>query len=186
MTITSKERELDQSLEDQDWPNAKKLLMAFVKEDPDDHWFWAHLAFVNLELWSMKRAKSCIHKARELNSSCPVVCWFHACILDADEDDLGAINEWKRIVKKPDESLAYGKCGEGVRFAKSLKNDSRYRIALCYRRLASRSNNLAYWRLALRWMEVHLNHRASATTSLYKSHLVYSFIRRINEEVPSI
>jgi hypothetical protein len=77
----------------------------------------------------------------------------HACILSVlDGKENEAIKLLQRIIRSKLSKIAYGDHGEGMRWAKSLVNDSRVRLALVYL-----SNNEKT--KALKYLNDHLENR---------------------------
>jgi len=72
-----------------------------------------------------------------------------------------AIAIWKRLLTRGEKDIARGECGEGIQWARSLLNDSRYRIARAYR-------DLENYRMAGRFFKEHLKNRQPGIPSLYK------------------
>ncbi len=71
-----------------------------------------------------------------------------------------ALKVYKKLLRKGVQSVAYDDCGEGIRAARRLLNDCRYRIGLIY----ARTGNI---NLAKKYIQEHIDHRNSNTPSIY-------------------
>ncbi len=91
---------------------------------------------------------------------CPLVLWDYAGALDMLERNEEALKVYKKLLRKGVQSVAYDDCGEGIRAARRLLNDCRYRIGLIY----ARTGNI---NLAKKYIQEHIDHRNSNTPSIY-------------------
>jgi hypothetical protein len=71
-----------------------------------------------------------------------------------------ALDVWKKLIRRGVKSIAYGECGEGITWAKSLVNDCNYRIGRCYAWIGSHA-------LAVRYFRKHLENRRRGARSGY-------------------
>src|SRR5262249_7759537 len=91
--------------------------------------------------------------------------WDYASALDMLGQEREAISIWKKLLTRGEEGIAHGECGEGLRWARSLLNDSRYRIAKAYRDLGN--VRMAEW-----YFKEHLKNRRPGVHSLYNLRIV--------------
>ena len=83
-----------------------------------------------------------------------------------------AIDLWQRIIRINEEVIAFELTTEGLQWARSLKNDSLYRIAQSYYYLENDN-------MALKYAMDHLNSRKKGLKSLYKKSEILSLIKKI-------
>ena len=155
------QQRLDEAYDAEDWGGMRSLLLAELKRDPDDHWLLTRISMTYYEQRKYQRAFDYAVRALRIAPRCPLALWDCAGALDmlghADE----AIGIWKRLLDEGIEEIAFGECGEGIRWAESLLNDCRYRLGATYADLGERDE-------AVRWYEVHLEHRRPGLPSRYK------------------
>ena len=90
------------------------------------------------------------------------------------ECDQEAIKVYKQIIRRGVHSIAYDECGEGVRRARSLINDCRYRLGLIYARIGN-----TY--LAKKYLQEHIDHRNRNTPSIYNLKNVKTKLKQLLE-----
>lgn len=116
----------------ENWVNARKLITAELRKDPDSHWLLTRLSLTYYEQFKYTKALELTTRALSLAPSCPLVLWDHAGALDM----LGRTNEaltiYQRLIKRGVNRIAYDDCGEGLARARGLIADSLYRLAICY------------------------------------------------------
>ncbi len=156
----------------EEWTNAKKILEKELDVNPDDHWVITQLSEVFYEMRDYDKALELSSKAIELAPDCPLVMNDHALHLYMHERDNEAIDIWNRIMEKGVEEIAYGKCGEGLRAAKSLLNDVRMRIGLSYFETGENKKALYYFK-------EHLKHRQRGIFSNFTKREVENQIKQI-------
>ena len=173
---SSFDEKLDAALKREDWISARRLLQTALKREPHDHWLLTRLATTYYEDRDYDTALRFSEKAFSEQPDCPLVLWDYASALDMTGQTEAAIEVWKQLVDAGAESIAANECSEGLRWAKSLVNDSRYRIALAY-------GDLGQNRLAVRYLRDHLWHRTSGLPSLYQRREVKERLERLVETV---
>jgi len=130
----------------EDYESAKNKLLETIEEFTDDHWLYAQLSICFYELFDYKTALKHSQKAIELSPECPLALNYHAIILFANEKVEIAEKIWQQILTKDIKELANCRCGEGLRFAKSLKNDIRFRLGDVYVELNNKEKALKYYK----------------------------------------
>ncbi|GAG36982.1 unnamed protein product, partial [marine sediment metagenome] len=135
-----------------DWRRAREAIMKELRECPDDHWLLTTLALTYYEEHRYQMALRVSRKAVKLAPHCPLVLWDYAGALDMVGREREAIEVWKKLLKRGVHSVAYGPCGEGLAYAWSLLNDSRYSIACSYLDLGKVA-------LGIRYLRAHIAHR---------------------------
>jgi tetratricopeptide (TPR) repeat protein len=157
--VKSSER-IEKLIAKQDWPRARALILAKLKKRPDSHWHIARLALTHYEERDYNKARELAIEGLNLNSQCPLLCWEYAgscSMLDKNKDAI-AVYEW--LIERGVDELAYGECGEGRRWARSLVTDCYFRTALCYEATGNR-------RKARAAIKRHLQERGPGCRSIY-------------------
>jgi tetratricopeptide (TPR) repeat protein len=144
----------------EEWKKAVALVHRLLKSEPDDHWLLTRLASSYYEARDYKSALAFSAKALKIAPRCPLAIWDHACALHMLGRRREAIELWRRLLRRNLERLAFGTCGEGMRWAESLQNDCRYRIGIAYL-------NESRHALARRFIVRHLELRRAGLPSLY-------------------
>ncbi len=145
-------KRINDLFEIEDYESAKKILTKEIEEYPNDHWLLAELAISYYELRDYKTALIYSGKAIKLAPDCPLTMDYHAIILFANEETEKSLEIWSKLLNKDVEDIAFGQCGEGKRFAKSLINDVRFRLGDVHLKLNDKKNALDYYK-------DHLNNR---------------------------
>ena len=138
--------------EKEQWARVQKLVKKELKNNPNDTWYLGILSSTYYEQKKYIKALAIIKKAIRLTPEEPLLMWHYAGTLYGLGKAKNAINIYKKILKKSIRQIAFIDTTEGISWAKSLINDCRYRIGLCYRDLGKRE-------IALRWIKLHLKKR---------------------------
>ena len=142
------------------WDEARKIIESELKKEPEDHWLLTRLSSTYYEQNDYSKALETSKKAYKISPNCPLVLWDYACALDMLKNEMEAIELWKKIISFGLEKVAHDECGEGVRWAKSIINDCRYRIASSY-------FDLKNYTKAKVFLEAHIKNRKRGQPSLY-------------------
>ena len=153
-------KKIERLLDCGQWRPARNLLESQLRNAPQSHWLMARLAYAHCADGNLSEARDYVLRALDIAPWCPLVRWEYGRLLEAEGDFQAAIREYKWTLRKGLGSVAYGRCGEGVRWARSLLNDCRYRIHECCVRLGEYGH-------AARWLRKHLNNRAPGIPSDY-------------------
>jgi len=144
----------------EEWQKAiavsKKLLAKF----PEDHWLLTRQSSHYYEALQYRTALRYSKRALRLAPHCPLVLWVYANVLDMLGKKREARLVYKKLLRRGVERIAYGECGEGLRWAEALLVDCRYRIGMSYAD-EGRKN------LAIRYLRQHLSQRKPGLRSLY-------------------
>ena len=144
---------INKYIENDRWLDAKRILESELVTYPTEYWLLTTLSNVYYELRDYKKAFEFSEKALSIAPFDYLVLNNHACILSVlDGKENEAIKLLQRIIRSKLSKIAYGDHGEGMRWAKSLVNDSRVRLALVYL-----SNNEKT--KALKYLNDHLENR---------------------------
>jgi tetratricopeptide (TPR) repeat protein len=144
----------------EDWPSARKEIIAEIKCHPDDHWLLTRLSLTYYEERNYKKALEIVEQAYKLAPNCPLVLWDYAGTLQMLDRHKEAIKLYNTIIAKGVEDIAYGECGEGKGKARGL-------IADCYFRLSESFQDLGSEKLSLQAFENHLDLRGPGCYSIY-------------------
>ncbi len=101
-----------------------------------------------------------VRQALKISPRCPLVLWDYANTLEMLDKDRDALQVYKRLTRRGVSRIAYGECGEGIRWARSLVNDCRYRIGLIY---ASMGDFI----LASKYIRAYIANRSRNCPSVY-------------------
>lgn len=170
MNDTKKLAELEAN---EDWNRAIELTKNLLKEEPNSHWLLTRLSSSYYESRKYKIALSYVQKVLKIAPHCPLVQWDYAGTLDMLGREKEAIVVWKRLLKRGADRIAYGECGEGIRWAESMLNDCRYKIGLC-------NADIGNVRAAKRYFKMHLKNRRPRLPSLYPRRKVESEMRKLS------
>lgn len=166
-----------QALFDQQaWSQARTLLQGWLRREPESHWLLTAIAHAHYQNRQYQEAIEYNMKALRLAPHCPLVLKRYAATLYMLDRELEAICIYRRLLRRGVDSIAFGKCGEGLRSASSLLNDCRYRLALCYERQGKT-------RLAMRWLKLHLANRAAGVPTLRSRKEVKARLKKLNHQV---
>lgn len=149
-----------QMFKEGNWKGARKVLLKLLKDYPEDHWLLTRLSVTYYEEKNYLKALEYVEKARTITSRCPLVLWDYAGTLDMLNNNEDAIRIYKRLIRRGVNRIAYGECGEGISWARSLVNDCRYRLGLIYARMGE-------FRLARNYLDTHIANRYLNCYSIY-------------------
>jgi tetratricopeptide (TPR) repeat protein len=151
---------IEKFLDRREWEKARTIILRELKQSPLDHWLITCLSTTYYEEHKYTKAIEISQKALKLAPRCPIVLWDYAGALDMVGKDKKAIAIWEKLLKRGVNNIAYGECGEGKRRARSILNDSRYRIGLSYCDLGNIPK-------AKKYINEHLKYRTPGIPSLY-------------------
>lgn len=144
----------------EDWLEARKLLEHELQSHPKEHWLWTRLAITYYEEHEYRKALEFNEKALDIAPSCPLARWDHACILDMLNEKEAALSGWRRLLRSGPAAAALEPCGEGLKWAMSLLNDCRYRIALA-------SADICDFPTSVRYMRAYVMRCRKGISSIY-------------------
>jgi tetratricopeptide (TPR) repeat protein len=153
-------REIENSIGRSDWKEARQLVRAALRAEPDSHWLLARLSLTYYEEFDYERALIIVKRAYDIAPGCPLVLWELAGTLDMLGREREAISIYRRLIGRGVESVAFGKCGEGLSRARGLIADCWYRLAHCER-------NLGHGTQAIQCYQRHIASRGPGCHSIY-------------------
>lgn len=124
-------RRLNALFDDEEWEGAKILLEQESAKFPEEYFLLTSLSKVCFNLQLFEESLKYASKAIEIEPNDTLVVYDYGCALAAVGRYKEAIVQWDNIIAKDINEVAYGDYGEGLRWAKSIINDSRYRKAMC-------------------------------------------------------
>ena len=157
------------------WNEAKDLLLLELKEDKNDHWTLTQLSLVYYELRDYKKALEYSRKAMRVEPECPLVLNDYGRNLYANGKYIEAIKIFETLISRDIDKIAYDDCGEGLKFAKFLVNDSMAMIALCYKMEGEVEKAIEYFKK-------HLANRRRGTYSNFTKKEIVSYIANLEKE----
>lgn len=153
-------RDIEERIQAQDWPGARRLIEARLTADADNHWLLTRLSLTYYEERDYQHALQVSKRALALAPNCPLVLWDYAGTLEMLGRYREGLSIFRRVIRRGVESIAHGECGEGVGWARGLIADCHYRTAGCYRKLKQEARSL-------REFEKHLDMRGPGCYSIY-------------------
>jgi len=159
-----------------EYKKALPLILKELKKDPDNAFLLDRLSMIYYEQHKYRKALAASKKANELVKNDPLYIWNYACDLMMVGRKEDAIQQFKRILKKGLQTVAFGKGGEGLQWAKSLVNDCRGCIGECY-------GDLKDYPLAIKWIRSHLRNRRAGIPSIFKAEEVKEMMRKYERKL---
>lgn len=142
------------------WSEARKLILAALKDQPDNHWLLTRLGLTYYEEGNYKIALRYERQALELAPSCPLALWDIAGSLQMLGRHAEALELYSGLVRRGVHSIARGPCGEGLARARGLVADSYLRMADSFKALGRHDDSF-------RSFEKHLDMRGPGCHSIY-------------------
>jgi tetratricopeptide (TPR) repeat protein len=153
-------KEIEKLINAEEWRASRKKIRLALQNKPDDHWLLTRLSLTYYEERNYRRALSYNIKAMRQAPTCPLVLWDYAGTLSMLDRNKEAIAVFEKLVKRGIESIAYGKCGEGIAWARGLVADCLYRIGKCCEEMGQPKK-------ARRYYQRHLEGRGPGCRSIY-------------------
>jgi len=142
------------------WTEARSHILEWLKDEPDHHWLLAQLSEIYFQEYHYEKALEYAEKALQIAPRCPLVLWVYAEALDILKRHDDASKVYKRLIRRGVTRTAYGECGEGIRWARSLVNDCRYKLSIYYAGLGD-------FRIASKYIKAHIANRNRNCPSVF-------------------
>jgi len=123
---------IERAIAAHDWPRARRLIRKELRKNRDDHWLLTRLSLTYYEQKQYRKSLQYVIQALQIAPYCPLAVWDYAGTLDMLRRRKKALQVFQWLVSWGENRIAYGECGEGIRFARSLIVDCYYRIARIY------------------------------------------------------
>lgn len=143
------------------------------KEDYDGHWLYATLGMCYHGQYKYDLAIETLEIALGIAPRCPLALWYYATSLYQLEKNDESLEVLDKLLKRGVNGIAYGQCGEGVRWSKAMLNDCRFVKSLNYFAKDDFKN-------AKKWAKLHLRFRNQGVKSIYHKRYVLSHLRKID------
>ncbi len=151
---------ISQLFKKEKWTDARKFILELLKKDPDSHWLLAQLSETYYEDRSYEKALEYIIQAKKIAPRCPLVLWDYAGTLDMLERNEESLRVYKSLIRRGIYHIAYGECGEGIRAARRMINDCRYRLGLLYA-------DIGKFKLTSKYIKEYIASRSLKSPSTY-------------------
>jgi tetratricopeptide (TPR) repeat protein len=143
-----------------DWPKARRLIRKELRKNRDDHWLLTRLSLTYYEQKQYRQSLRYVVQALQIAPYCPLAVWDYAGTLDMLRQKKKALQIFEWLISWGEKAIAYGECGEGIRFARSLIADCYYRVARIHEESRQRVK-------AERAYRQHLSRRKRGDRSIY-------------------
>ena len=153
-------KKIEKAIADGDWIAARKLISAELKRAPRDHWLLSRMALTYYEQRNYEQALYWDTAALQEAPFCPLSIWGYAGALAMLRRNGEALLLYRWLLNRGEEPLAYGECGEGIRWARALIADCHYRIACIW-------DKKRQWKRSAAEFEKHLSLRRAGFGSIY-------------------
>src|SRR4051794_37354708 len=120
-------KQIDVAIAREEWDEARTLIRRWLRHAPDDHWLLARLSLTYYEQKQYGKALKYAAEALQTAPNCPLSIWDYAGALDMLGQSKKALVLYAGLIRRGEEKLAYGECGEGIQWARSLIADCHYR-----------------------------------------------------------
>lgn len=135
-----------------DWEKLKSFLISCSERYPKEYYIFTELSSIYYMEDNSTDALFVSQKAMSIEPKDVLVIYNYGMALFLNNKFDEAITQFNRIRRKKIYSIAYGKYGEGMKWAKSIVNDSVYMIGVSYMEMGDNKK-------AEKFMREHLSHR---------------------------
>ena len=142
------------------WLEARTLIREELRRDPRNHWLLTRLSLTYYEQKQYRKSLRYVVQALQIAPYCPLAVWDYAGTLDMLNRKKKALQIFQWLISWGEKGIAFGECGEGLRFARSLVADCYYRIARIYEERRERAK-------AIRAYKQHFLFRRRGAWSIY-------------------
>lgn len=161
--------------ENEKWEKAKKILLELLNKEPKNFYLLTSLSSVTYELRDYEEALGYAKKAYKIYPESPLVLWDYAAVLYTLNKDKKARKKWEIIIDYGEEKVAKI-TKEGLRWARRIVNDSRFRLGQSYFYEGNDLKSKTYF-------EEYLENRKRGITSLYKKKRVAKYLKEIEDSM---
>jgi tetratricopeptide (TPR) repeat protein len=147
------------------WTELREYLFKCLEESPDSHWLLTQISDMYYLEDHFNEALEYAQRAFELAPNCPMTIWQYAESLLRLGNNEEAEPLYRKLIRKGVKCIDYGVCGEGIRDARTLVNDSKYALSFI---LANKGD----FKMAKRYIMKHIANRGPNCTSRFKRNVV--------------
>ncbi len=122
------------------------------------HWHLCDLGNAIYEQFRYKEALPYLEESIRIAPKCPMTLWSYAGCLRMLDRDKESEAIYRSLIRRGAVRMEAGRCGEGIRWCRSLVNDCRYMMSLL---------DTVPPRQKVRWLKLHLKHRGKNTPSIF-------------------
>jgi tetratricopeptide (TPR) repeat protein len=122
---------------DEKWPEARRLIVAARKAEPESHWLLTQLGETYYEQRRYKTALKYLLQARAIQPHCPLTLWHLAGTLDALGYYDGAVRIFNWLLENKT-TADEDPCWESKAWTDALKTDCVYSLGVCFRHMNQR------------------------------------------------
>jgi len=130
-----------------EWINLLNLLKPICKKYKGEYYYFSELARVYDQLGEYTKALSYIDMAYSIEKKDVMVLYDRGVILESNERYEDAIKMFDKIFKQNILRVAYIFPGEGIKWTRSIYNDSRYLKGICFMKLGDYTRARYYIKL---------------------------------------
>jgi tetratricopeptide (TPR) repeat protein len=180
MSRTSAADRINKLFEQEKWAEARKVILADLKKEPNSHWLLTRLSTTYYEERDYLTAIEWGLKAFALAPRCPLVLWDLAGALHMTGDDERALAMYAGLLKRGIKRIAEDECGEGRAWATALLTDCLFRMGESYAALGrTKAAQMAF--------ERYLTLRGRGAESIYSAELAVKELAKLgNARSPKI
>ena len=159
-----------------EWEKAEKILLKLLENEPDNFWLLTSISSLKYEMKKYEESREYSVLAYKLNPNSPLVLWDYAGVLFMLDEEEIAIEHLTKIIDMGEIKVAFEETTEGLKWAKSIINDSYFKIGQAHFYL----NNLDK---AKTFILIHLNNRKRGLKSLFKKIYVLNLLKDVGNEL---
>ena len=111
---------IEQAITASNWAKARKLIREELRQDRGNHWLLTRLSLTYYEQRQYPKSLKYVVQAIQIEPYCPLAVWDYAGTLDMLKRRKKALQVFQWLISWGERRIAYGQCGEGKRFARSL------------------------------------------------------------------
>lgn len=134
-------------IDQEEYKAARKLLLVALKRDPNSAWLMTRICETYYEERNYSAALKYGKMAYRLRPKDPLILWNYAGSFDMLGKWQKASEIYERIIAMSPYKAGRVECTEGVVWARSIVNDSRYRLGLCWAKRGNIGKGVRFLRL---------------------------------------
>jgi len=146
----SESRRIERLMSEGRWTSARSRIVSALRKHPNDHFLLSCLSLTYYEQDQFTKALESSRRAIALKPKCPASLWEHAGNLSAVGRHKEAIACCRSVVRRSLDSLAYGECGDGLAYAKTISIDCRFQLGFLYYTVGDIRRGMFYTREYIR------------------------------------